>query len=523
MDLRRAGLLLLTVATVACAQGPQRPTTAVQPRVGINLHGPCDWNTELPFVDVFRMSRAWISQREGQGWGKGPALQLDEHGWVQRLEPNCRADTPVCMIEGNHYPSGIYTVYYQGQGKIDFWNAGKLVSQRPGELKVQVDASRGAVWLRLSATDPNDPVRDIHMIMPGFEETWQEEPFHPVFLQRWQGFDTIRFMDWMRTNQTTIAQWSDRPTVGDMTFSDKGVALEWMIDLANRLHANPWFCLPHLADDDYVRHFAQQVKEQLAPDLKVYLEYSNEVWNGQFPQSRYAGQIGQKLGLGDKPWEAGWRYTARRSVQIFRIWSEVFGGHDRLVRVLPTQAANPYVSRQILGFEDAAKEADALAIAPYLSMVVPARGEGLTADVVATWSLDQVFGHLQQTVLPQTEKWLAGQKQAADEYGVKLIAYEGGQHLVGHAGGENNQELTALFQRANADPRMGRLYRQYSDAWDQVGGDLFCTFSSVGTWSKWGSWGLLQYYDDDPATAPKYQAVVDWAKRCGQQVSLVSP
>lgn len=32
-------------------------------RMGINLAGPADWNTELPFVDVFRMSRPWISQK----------------------------------------------------------------------------------------------------------------------------------------------------------------------------------------------------------------------------------------------------------------------------------------------------------------------------------------------------------------------------------------------------------------------------------------------------------------------------
>ena len=39
--------------------------------LGINLNGPADWNSELPFADVFRLSRRWISQREGQPWGKG--------------------------------------------------------------------------------------------------------------------------------------------------------------------------------------------------------------------------------------------------------------------------------------------------------------------------------------------------------------------------------------------------------------------------------------------------------------------
>ena len=34
-------------------------------------------------------------------------------------------------------------------------------------------------------------------------------------------------------------------TVG-ATFTTKGVALEWMIALCNRLECAPWFCLPHL-------------------------------------------------------------------------------------------------------------------------------------------------------------------------------------------------------------------------------------------------------------------------------------
>ncbi len=72
-------------------------------RLGMNLAGPADWNTELPFVDVFRMSRPWISQQKEKAWGKGPQLLLDEYGWVRRLEKDCFAETPLCTIDGGHY------------------------------------------------------------------------------------------------------------------------------------------------------------------------------------------------------------------------------------------------------------------------------------------------------------------------------------------------------------------------------------------------------------------------------------
>src|SRR5262245_10989590 len=92
----------------------QASTARPTPALGINLSGPADWNTELPFVDAFRLSRAWISQKRGEGWGKGPTLELDDRGWVKRLEPNCFAETPLCTIDGGHYPGGQWTILWDG-------------------------------------------------------------------------------------------------------------------------------------------------------------------------------------------------------------------------------------------------------------------------------------------------------------------------------------------------------------------------------------------------------------------------
>lgn len=191
------------------------------------------------------------------------------------------------------------------------------------------------------------------------------------------------------------------------------------------------------------------------------------------------------MGFGEKPWEAAWRYTAYRSVQIFRIWEEVFGGTKRLVRVLPSQAANPYVSEQILSFRDAYKHADALAIAPYISFNVSPKGDP-PADEVAQWSVERLLDHVEKVSLPRSIQWMKEQKKVADKYGLLLVAYEGGQHLVGVHGAENNEKLTQLLTKANAHPRMGEIYRKYLRAWVEVGGDLFCHFSSVGRWTKWG-------------------------------------
>jgi hypothetical protein len=513
------GAIFLAVAPLTVvAEDPGATTTKSRPRLGINLSGPADWNTELPFVDVFRFSRPWISQKQGEGWGKGPALALDEHGWVKRLETDCWAETPLCTIEGGHYPSGEYTVLYDGDGTFDVSGAATATHRERGRMTIHVDSTKGGFFLRLLATDPKDYVRNIRVLMPGFEKTYREQPFHPEFLKHWQGMACLRFMDWMQTNGSKLRSWSERPTPQDATFSQKGVALETMIDLCNRLKADPWFCMPHLADDEYVRKFAAMVGERLAPDRKVYVEYSNEVWNGMFPQSKYAGEEGIQRGFAEKPWEAAWRYTAYRSVQIFRIWEQTLG-KERLVRVFPSQAANSYVSEQIVGFRDAWKEGDALAIAPYVTCNVASQGKP-SAGEVENWSVDQALDYMERSALPESIRWIKEQKKVADKHHLKLLAYEGGQHMVGVMGVENNAAITKLLHAANRHPRMGKVYGEYYAAWARADGDLFCYFASTGSWSKWGSWGILEWFDEDPAKSPKFMATMRWAEQCGQKVNV---
>ena len=268
------------------------------------------------------------------------------------------------------------------------------------------------------------------------------------------------------------------------------------------------------------------MKEKLNPNLKVYVEYSNEVWNGIFEQHRYAERRAKELRLGpvDRPWEGACMFYARRSVEIFRIWEEVFGGTDRLIRVLAWQAGSgPYWTDGILlSPPGVSKNVDALAIAPYLTFCVPEQSndpKALTAKAVSKWTVEQALDHIQTKALPESLAWIREQKKVAEKRRLKLVAYEGGQHMVGVLGGENNEAMTMLFRAANRHPRMGEIYRQYYDGWTAAGGDLFCYFASTGAWSKWGSWGILEWSDEDPLKSPKFMATIRWAQRCGQAVS----
>src|SRR2546423_14911786 len=61
------------------------------------------------------------------------------------------------------------------------------------------------------------------------------------------------------------------------------------------------------------------------------------------------------------------------------------------------------------------------------------------------------------------------------------------------------------------------LYRRYFEIWYEAGGDLFLPFVAAGSWGKYGSWGALEYVHQDPATSPKYQALLEAAARFGRK------
>ncbi len=68
-------------------------------------------------------------------------------------------------------------------------------------------------------TDPSDPIRNIRVLMPGYEQAavWGAQPFHPALLEFLRPFGLLRFMDWMESNAEVLpVEWDQRPRVEDM-------------------------------------------------------------------------------------------------------------------------------------------------------------------------------------------------------------------------------------------------------------------------------------------------------------------
>jgi len=518
-----AAALLLPLEPPAVAAGPPAPTGPAAPSIGINLSGVADWSTSWPFVDAFRTSRSWISQQQGAAWGKGPALDLDDRGWVRRLEPGTWAETPV-LLEAAHMPKGRYVVTWEGDGDIGLWSGDNRTKPlNPTANRFEFDLGSSGVFLRLTRTNPANYVRDIHLWMPGFEKTGAQQIFHPAFLDRLKGFRTLRFMDWIYTNDPNrfdASSLAAGPHLDSAT-QTHGVAPELMVELANRVGADAWFNVPHLATDRYVREFATLVRDTLSPGRKAYIEYSNETWNAQFPSAKYVQDEGVRLGLSTDRFQAGLRYHAQRAVEIFEIWRDVFGAEadTRLVRVLAAQSANPWTGNQVLAWNDAYKQADAIAIAPYFHCAGQyvandpkyyAPGYPSVSSAVKAAGRNRLLANCQHDIDTSIREQITAYRLLAERYDVALVGYEGGQHLVGVYGAENDEQLTALFHAANRDPRMRQLYTSYYNVWANNGGGMMAAFSATAAPGKWGAWGLLEYQDQPVANAPKFRATLDF-------------
>jgi hypothetical protein len=513
----------------ATGDGGAKPANAGSP-LGTGLTGLSDWSAEWSFVDAFKASRAWISGTSST-WDDKRSFDLDGDGWIKSLKAGQIARTLLFWGLTGLYPKGKYVVLYEGKGTLEYWQAATkdASASKAGRDVIDVDPQKGGIGINITALDASAPLRKIRVIMPGgacsddpfqwcqsgadcaagscklFEQTYAQQIFHPTFLARIKRYRVLRFMDWMDTNNSKVSKWSDRPRVDDARWTTHGAPAEVMVELANRLQADPWFNIPHLADDTYVSQLAKLVQAKLSSKRKVYVEHSNEVWNSQFAQAGHAQQRGQALGLSTNAYQAQLYYHAKRSLELFKLWRAAFGAQQaRVVRVMGSQAASSWVSQQVLAYQGAAKETDALAIAPYIGGYLGGPSEKAKVQAMSVTAL---LTEVETVALPKSLKWIKDQAAVASQYKVDLVAYEGGQHLVGTGGVENDATINKLFDAANQHQQMGVIYGKYLTGWKQAGGKLFVHFVNCAQPSKWGRWGALEYLEQKRADAPKFDAL----------------
>ncbi len=478
--------------------------------VGTNLSGIAYYSSQFPFADMMKSGSGWASRDDNGTWG-APFPALTPDGYPAALAPGQHALSAVAW-SGSHFAPGRYVLLWEGEGAISFPLSNVIIAESaPNRIAIDVTDTSGNLWLGIDRTSATNPVHNVRFLWPGTEATYQNEPFNPVFLAKIAPFSLLRFMDWGATNGSPVIEWADRAHLSDLTWATPaGVPIETMIDLANSLHVDPWFCIPHQASDDYVRRFATLLRGRLDPTLHPHIEYSNEVWNTGFAQTTWANARSQALGL-DSPYGQPAIFYATRSVQIFKIIQAVYGPADgsRIVRVLAGQAAWDNFLTHMLAYQDTAANADVMAVAPYFGAA--AAGDPANVATTLTLSSDQIVDQMLANIRGDIKAWMTTNAALAAKYKLRLNAYESGPgDSTSYFPADKQDAMTAVFVAAHNNQRMKDVYAEYYGQWVVVGGDTMNQYSDIGGWSKWGLWGSLQYVTQDPASSPKYQGLLNF-------------
>jgi hypothetical protein len=211
------------------------------------------------------------------------------------------------------------------------------------------------------------------------------------------------------------------------------VAWEEVIKLANTLGKNVWINVPYQASNDYITQLAQLFNTTLEPHLKVYVEYSNEVWGTQFLGGQYAQNMGVKLNYSSNdPTQARFCYLGQRTQDISDIWNGVYGQNNpNLQIIVSTQAVNADTTRRILACRNTYLKVNGVAIAPYLSVTM-----------TSSMTLDTLFSKLTSQV-GLIGPMVAAHLNYTKNYSLPLLCYESGQGLVGSDSTTTNLQVTA--------------------------------------------------------------------------------
>lgn len=583
------------------------PKLTFSPSLGINTEAPQGGadtaGMPMPFVDIFRTARPFNelippTATDANGW----PTELDpdfNYTRTKLLQGTLKGAIP----EGDYtfIYNGSGTLEFSPHGSIN--KVTKIAGENKYILNLKLKDFDGedeaaasetnALSFNIKGIMADNYIKNIRIVMPGGTCTGnpftrvnsqQECPdgslyqsfsdrleadrnaiiFNPDYLRFLRNFKTVRMMNLMEASlkklcftpddcPAEVGTWEDRAKLSDVSWGGndartadkdhKGAPVEVMVALANTLKRDIWVNMPHVATDNYINQYAAYVYENLDSSLKVYVEYSNEVWNPGFAAHAYMIAKGKALNLETIPDEfagsefrgedyfARLRYYSQRSKEIFALWETQFDGStSRLQRILGSFIGDRVLTEQMLKHIDS-DSVDAVAIAPYF-FGCPYDEICIDADknLAEATTVDDIFDIIDQSSdvdvksLDGTIEAVKVQLNIIKQYNIKLVSYEGGQHLVtGVLGKSVNDDdrtrLRKLFNQANRDPRMKQRYITFLNGWKNLSDDgatLFTLYTLPQSYYRFGNFGLKEHLNMSRLDSPKYDGVMTFQENAGK-------
>ena len=535
---------LLRCLCALAAAASLAPAVAAPPEfapVGPGLGGLNYFMSYSPFNDLVKTAR-WLN-----------VAAWDEDGYPTAAASGKTVQARIAVDAGETFPPGEYVLTWRGEGeaRLDRPHAAELVSDETTDgVHRRVYRVPRVESYGFEIDVDSFPVSDLHLWLPGTEELdgrWN--PDYLAVIEPFRG-SHFRFMDLGLTNNSEQQDWADRTPADWPTYAQTlsrsdaptpvkgGAAWEAMVELCNEMDSDLWLCVPHLATEAYIQNLAalvrtgvdpatgEQTGEPLDEDLRVWVEYSNEVWNWQFQQTKWVDQNVPGERVEDK-------YMSK-ALNAFRIFEREFGGADRLVRVVGTHTNHGEGWKTMKRFEAAepGRDFDVLAITTYFS------------HDMEEWAMER-WPVTPEAFMDELEERLGGgpfrkdesladnsapayQYELAAEAGVPVVSYEGNSHLIAskrvlppdpemdRKGNPKKvpiydlkPEFVDFLSSVERTPRFAGLYEKWLERHEASGLASNTPFVLVHNWNRNGQWGHMEHLDQPLDEAVKYRMLIE--------------
>lgn len=432
-------------------------------------------------------------------------------------------------VPANSGATGHYRLTWTGAGTASVGNVANLTTINANRLEFDFVAN-GTNFMDVKFTAiTGGPITNVKVV---HQDDWAADDAGEKFRRSWldliRNSRVLRFKDWQFVdNYEGGTTWASRAPANSASYQNvNGVPIETMVELCNLVGADPWFCMPHTVDDDYVTQFATLVRSQLRAQQNVYVEYSHKCWDGNLSQAQYCAQQGGIAFGSASDTEAQSEWYGGRASQVMQRWQAVWTGVDaaRLKRVAQIWTDNHYVESLIM---DAPRWV-ALGggrVAPHTVMseyAVHALMDGglrydWTSGTVATiqgWidtlTDSQIFDNMALACRNEANKFEEGRtlegevahwayhKNVADYYSLNMICYEGGTHIVTPGSMNGNARWNQVYNDFHYSPQWGTVWNDMITAWYSAYGpaSIFNKYSDVMKPSGNKNEGLYRFIGD---------------------------
>ena len=262
---------------------------------------------------------------------------------------------------------------------------------------------------------------------------------------------------------------------------------------------NPWISVPYQADDNYITKLSELFKDQLRSDLQLFIEYGDEGWSLQNKVGKYVEQKGIEQKLSSDPYSARIKFYAKRSKEIFQIFTKTFFGagadiksedrKSRLTFIISSKTDDTTLTTDIIGSQEIKDALDAVAITA--DLVVPLNS---TFDYTSDKVVQNLFEKEISTSIENATTLIKKHITTIQDNKKKAFIYNVTVSGNGHP----------FLRNVTSDSRFTSLFLKFLTSLKSNGIDVIVHSSYVNENSPSA---LLQYQNTNTSSSPIFNAI----------------